>query len=274
VEAGLGAADEIALPFLNAVRVRRGLQPLAHPWDAFFRAPLILATTSEPFEYPRTDWPPSLRFVGPIPWEESAACGPMQNFRDERPLVLVVGSTVLEEGDARGWIDVAFSALADEPYAVVGTLPTGELPSRLPPNVRVERYVPHGAILPLASCVVCHGGAGITQKALALGVPVVAIPFSHDRFEVARRVEVAGAGVRLPGRRLTPGRLRAAVHKAMRCKPGAERVAGAFARAGGPRAAADEIEELLKQALGGRGPVQLRRAGQEGELPEPGHARP
>jgi hypothetical protein len=35
---------------------------------------------------------------------------------------------------------------------------------------------------------------GATQKALAHGVPVCAVPFGRDQLEVARRVEVAAAG--------------------------------------------------------------------------------
>ena len=66
---------------------------------------------------------------------------------------------------------------------------------------------------------------GITQKALAHGVPVVAVPFGRDQPEVARRVEVAGAGVRLPAGKLTPERLRKAVRHAIELRPGAERIA-------------------------------------------------
>ena len=40
-------------------------------------------------------------------------------------------------------------------------------------------------ILEIAACVVCHGGMGITQKALAAGVPVCAVPFGRDQPEVA-----------------------------------------------------------------------------------------
>jgi MGT family glycosyltransferase len=113
-----------------------------------------------------------------------------------------------------------------------------------PPNARVERFVPHRPVLERASCVVCHGGMGITQKALAAGVPVCVVPFGQDQFDVARHVEVAGAGTRLPASRLRPDRLRAAVREAMSKKAGAERVAAAFAAAGGPRAAADALEAL------------------------------
>jgi UDP:flavonoid glycosyltransferase YjiC (YdhE family) len=85
---------------------------------------------------------------------------------------------------------------------------------------------------------------GITQKALANGVPVVAVPFGRDQPEVARRVEVAGAGVRLPAKKLTPERLLRAVHDAIGRRPGAQRIAAAFAAAGGPTAAADALEAL------------------------------
>ena len=46
-----------------------------------------------------------------------------------------------------------------------------------------------------------HAGMGATQKALAHGVPVCAVPFGRDQLEVARRVEVAHAGTRLAASR-------------------------------------------------------------------------
>ncbi len=64
-----------------------------------------------------------------------------------------------------------------------------------PPNCRVDRFVAHGQLLGKAAAVVCHAGMGITQKALASGVPACAVPFGRDQFEVARRLEVSGAGV-------------------------------------------------------------------------------
>jgi UDP:flavonoid glycosyltransferase YjiC (YdhE family) len=78
-------------------------------------------------------------------------------------------------------------------------------------------------------------------------VPVVAVPFGRDQPEVARRVEVAGAGVRLlPLARLTGACLREAVQQAMSRRDGARRIAEAFATAGGPTAA-DALEALAGQ---------------------------
>ena len=55
----------------------------------------------------------------------------------------------------------------------------------------------------------------ILSQALARGVPVCVVPFGRDQFEVARRVEVARCGTRLPARKLTAARLSAKVRQAM-----------------------------------------------------------
>jgi len=143
-------------------------------------------------------------------------------------------------------VDVVCEAFNGEPFDVVVTTADVDASAATPPaNVRIERYVPHTPVLERAACVVCHAGMGITQKALAHGVPVVAVPFGRDQPEVARRVEVAGAGVRLPRGQFRPDRLRAAVRRAIDLRPGAERVAAAFAAAGGAAAAADALESLI-----------------------------
>jgi MGT family glycosyltransferase len=235
------------LPVINSLRDPRGLSPLTDSDDLYLRSPLTIATTAPPFEYPRVDWHPSVNFVGPISWEPPAAKLSWIKDLDERTVVLLTGSSIPEAGRARFWIRTAIDALADEPLIVVATLPTDQQPAKLPRNVRVERFIPHQQILPRVSCVVCHGGPGITQRALAAGIPVVAVPFAYDRFEVARRVEVAGAGIMLSGRRLSPSRLRAAVRKAMSCQSGAMRIAAAFKQAGGAPAAAKLLEEYLER---------------------------
>jgi len=103
-------------------------------------------------------------------------------------------------------------------------------------------FVPHAPILDRAVCAITHGGMGVTQKALARGVPVCAVPFGRDQFEVARRVEVARAGTRLVARRLSPARLRAAVREATERADGAREIAACFRAAGGAVAAVDALE--------------------------------
>lgn len=232
----------LATPEVNAIRAALGLEPLASGIDVFRRAPLLLYFTAEPFEYPRSDWPASVLQVGPVGWEPPVE-PPGWLDAAKPPLVLVTMSTEYQ-GDEK-LVETALAAFRDSPVSVVAT--TGACdPARLdvPPNARVEAYLAHGPIIDRASCVVCHGGMGITQKAISAGVPVCAVPFGRDQLEVARRVELSGAGTRLPALRLKPDRLRTAVLRAIECKPGAERVARAFAAAGGAPRAADALEAL------------------------------
>jgi len=237
-----------ALPGLNATRRAVGVPEFTTADAMFTTPPLVLYMTAEPLEYPRSDWPASIVAIGPCPWDPPA---PAPAWLDDidRPIVLV--STSSEFQDDGRLVSTALEALADEDVFVVATLPANDLPSSVPANARVERFVPHAAILERAAVAVTHGGAGATQKALARGVPVCVVPFGRDQLEVARRVEVAGAGTRLPVQRLRADRLRSAVRAAMACGPGAGRVADGFRAAGGAQRAAD----VLVAHAGGAGTV-------------------
>lgn len=235
--------ERMARSYSKPLRVRLGLPLHRRIADGFLAAPLVVYYTAEPFEYPHASWPPNVRLVGPGLWDPPASPPDWLDAID-KPLVLVTTSTDFQD-DGR-LVGTALEALAHEDVFVVATTAALD-PSHFDPpaNARVERFVPHGPLVQRASCVVCHGGASITQKSLAAGVPVCAVPFGRDQLEVARRVEVAGAGTRLPGARLRPQRLRAAVREAMDKREGARRIAEAFRSAGGPPAAADALEELL-----------------------------
>jgi UDP:flavonoid glycosyltransferase YjiC (YdhE family) len=238
-----GTLERTMVPPLNGVRGQLGLAPIGGADDIFGRVPLLLYLTAEPFEYPRHDWPGNVVLVGPCDWDPPAE--PPGWLRQlDRPVVLVTTSSEFQD-DAR-LVQVALAALADEPVTVVATLPASDPTGlQLPANAHVARFIPHGQVLDRAACAVTHGGMGATQKALAHGVPVCVVPFGRDQLEVARRVQIAGAGTRLPARRLRPDRLRAKVNEAIRLRDGARRIQQAFAAAGGPAAAADAFETRL-----------------------------
>lgn len=226
-------------PALNSMREEVGVQPFTGADDMFTVSPLLLYMTAEPLEYARSDWPASVRMIGPCCWDPPAEAPPWL-AEVERPLVLI--STSSEFQDDGRLVRVALEALADEDVEVVATLPSAAAPDSVPANARVERFVPHAAILERAACAITHGGAGATQKALASGVPVCVVPFGRDQLEVARRVEVADAGTRLAAQRLNPGRLRDKVREAMTKHAGAQRVAEGFTATGGVVTAADAFE--------------------------------
>jgi MGT family glycosyltransferase len=234
---------------LNALRARHGLPPVAD-FDALLRRPpLLLSLTAEGFDYPRSDWPASVRLVGPMNWSPPLPSPPwLSDIKD--PLVLVTCST--ERQRDKRLLHVALDALPAAGMSVLGTSAAHDPDAfQAPAGSRVVRFVPHDPVLERAACVVCHGGLGITQKSLAAEVPVVVVPFGRDQMETARRVERAQAGTRLSPRRLTPARLLDAVRSASGMRPGAQRVSRAFVAAGGRAAGADAIEALWASRGGG-----------------------
>jgi UDP:flavonoid glycosyltransferase YjiC (YdhE family) len=238
-----GALERIIVPRVNEVRARLGLPAVDGAGGMYDGVSTLLYLTAEPFEYPRSDWPANVRMVGPCDWDPPAD-PPEWLTAIERPIVLVTTSSEFQD-DGR-LAEVALEALAHEDVHVVVTVPAGDVASFDPlPNAHVVSFVPHGLVLERAVCAVTHGGMGATQKALARGVPVCVVPFGRDQLEVARRVELAGAGTRLPKGRLRPDRLRAAVRQARTRTAGAQRIARAFADAGGARVAADHAESIL-----------------------------
>lgn len=239
----LAPLERMVLPPLNKLREEQGLRPLSDATDFFARtARLVLYYTAEPFEYPRSDWPPSVRLVGPGVWDPPAD-PPAWLDEIERPLLLVTCSSEFQDDGKLVRVALELAGGDYELAVTTAGVDLAELPA--PAGARVERFLPHRPLLERAACVVCHGGMGITQKALAVGVPVCAVPFGRDQFEVARRVEVAAAGVRLPAGRLSARRLGRAVRTAIARRPGAQAIAAAFRAAPGPAGAAHELESLI-----------------------------
>ena len=243
----IGSFERAMLPKLNAVRAGLHLDPLSSAGELFTGPPVLLYLTAEPFEYPRRDWPPNIRMIGPCAWDPPAEA-PAWLADIDRPIVLVTTSSEFQD-DGR-LVTTALDALAGESVHVVATLPSAD-PAAFAgrPNAHVLPFVPHAPLLERAACVVTHGGMGATQKALAAGVPVCAVPFGRDQLEVARRVVVAGAGTRLNAKRLRPDRLRKQVLAAMEMRAGADRIARAFAAAGGAPLAVDALEHALSGRL-------------------------
>ncbi len=229
------------LPPVNAGRRAAGLTRFAHLAESHFRAALTLYFTAEPFDYPRR-LPPSVRMVGPGLWDPPAA-EPVALPAGDRPLVLVACSSEFQDDG-----EIAAAALAGlrDRYRLVVTT-AGVDPDSLGDrgDALVDRFLPHGEILLHADVVVCHGGMGVTQKALSFGVPVCVVPWGRDQLDVAAHVVAAEAGTRVSRRRLSPTGLAAAVEEARGRRAGAARVKAGYEATGGAAAAADALESLV-----------------------------
>jgi MGT family glycosyltransferase len=246
----MGLLEKQVLPLGNDIRASAGAPPVASVDEFMRRAPLMLVASGKPFEYPQTDWGDAVQMIGPCMFEPAMDTVPDWLTAIDRPIVLVTTSSQ-KQADAK-LVATAMTALADKPVHVVATLPAG-LPSdvRLAPNATVCEFVPHGPVLDRAVCAITHGGMGATQKALARGVPVCVVPFGRDQFEVARRVEVARCGTRLPAKKLTAARLSDKVRQAITMTAGAGRMAAGFAATAGVARGADLIEQRVLRKVSG-----------------------
>lgn len=113
-----------------------------------------------------------------------------------RPLVYLTAGTEVA-AQAAPWA-AAFEALAGLEVDAVATIgPTLDpvTMGAVPPNVRVERFVPQHLLLARASVVASHGGAGTVLGAALQGLPQLLFPIIADQWDNADAVSRAGAGV-------------------------------------------------------------------------------
>ena len=198
-------------------QIRRWLDlpPLGRSlFDFTLDSDLYLQGTVPSFEYPRTDMPPQVRFIGaaipapPADWKRPAWWGELANRR----VVLVTQGTINNDYDQL--LRPAIRALADENVFVVvttGSKPAESLRMELPANVRVERFIPYAHLMPKVDVLVTNGGYGSIQIALAHGVPVVAIGKTEDKAEIANRVQWSGVGIGMKVRIPTEEQIRKSV---------------------------------------------------------------
>jgi UDP:flavonoid glycosyltransferase YjiC (YdhE family) len=210
------------------------------------------------FEYPRSDLPAQVEFVGPhlppAPADLPLPAWWDAMLADERPVVLVTQGTVATEPTEL--LLPTLEALRDEPVQVVAVT-GGPDPATLPAapaNARVERYVPFAALMPHVDAYVTNGGYGGLHFALAHGVPILSVGATEDKPELAARVAWSGAGIGLRAQRAQPAKVRAAVRRLL-AEPGFRARAGELAvelaAAGGPGRSADLVEALAYDASAG-----------------------
>ena len=245
---------------LNLLREGVRAAPLGAFTDLFLRPDPLLYRTTPPFDYPRSDLPASVHPIGPGLW---APPGEVPDWLHDlpHPRILVSVSTEFQ-GDG-AIIEMALDAFAGDEGSLVVTTASLDPAHFQPPNdrTRIVRFLPHAEVIPHVDLVITHGGMGTTQRALAAGVPVCAIPWGRDQMETARRVEVSGAGRLLPRKHLDPRRLREASIEAMERRDRATEIAEAFRAAGG----AERGVELLELDGGGSG--EHRAAGSREDDP-------
>ena len=240
---------DTTLPWLNAARARLELSIDEGPWQWDDRAAKHLLLTSPAFDFDGEALPPNYVYTGSLrpsasdkPWESPWATD------DARALVVVSSTSTFLSFQWMPVFQAAIEAIADSRIRGLVTLTQYVDPATLPSaeNVVMRDYVPHEAVLPLASAIISQCGHGTTMAALRHGVPMVCVPVFGDQPDVAARVVHHGAGIRLSTTSTT-----AEFHDAIRAVVGepryreaARRLAEVMSAEDGASRAADEIEAV------------------------------
>jgi MGT family glycosyltransferase len=245
--------------YFNDILMKHGSRPLPKfLFDAMISLPdLYLQLTAQAFEYPRSNMPDSIRFVGPLlpPPSAQFIAPPWWDDLDKADSIVVVTQGTLANDDLGQLIGPAVTGLAGEDLTVIaatGGPPVESIPAALPANAKAVTFLPFDRLLPKASVLVTNGGYGAVNHALSLGVPLVVTGDSEEKPEIAARVAWAGAGINLGTGRPSPTQIREAVRTVL-TKPQYRQRAQALRAAFARHNARDEIAELVEGlAAGGR----------------------
>ena len=226
--------------------------------DVGVLADRLVVPTVPSFEYPRSDLPANVRFVGavhPLPGHGYEFPTWWAELDSGRPVVHVTQGTV-DNDDLTRLIVPTIEALADEDVTVVVT--TGrevtDLEAAIPANTYVAEYIPHDLLLPKVDVVVTNGGYGAVQRAVSSGVPLVVAGSTEDKPEVAARVAWSGAGIDLGTGTPSPAQIGRAVREILCTESYLQRAREleiAFAQRDGTA----EIAALLAEVIGDTKPT-------------------
>jgi MGT family glycosyltransferase len=215
------------------------------------RADAIVQFSLPSFEYPRTDAPANLHFVGPLSSASSTVPLPewWGDLDGTRPIIHVTQGTIAN-ADYNQVIAPTLRALAGDDVLVLvatGGRALDTLPP-LPANARAATYLPYDELLPRTAVVVTNGGYGGVQYALRYGVPIVATGGKEDKPEVGARVAWSGVGRRIRSERPTPRALRRAILAVLnqpRFRQASRSFAADMAAAPGFAGLADIVDRLV-----------------------------
>ncbi|WP_089248870.1 glycosyltransferase [Asanoa hainanensis] len=224
------------------------------PMDAIVTLPdRFLQLAISDVEYPRSDAPPGLRFVGMLPPDPAGVPGELPPWWGDvlaAERVVAVTQGTVSNRDSGMLIEPTLRALADLDVLVVATTVRDDVVlSEVPANARVARFVPHDLLLPHTDVLVTNGGYGGSLKALSYGVPLVIAGASEDKIEVAARLAWTGAAINLVTETPTPEEIRTGVETVLgddEFRARARELRAAAAR----HDAFDEIARTVKE-LGG-----------------------
>lgn len=205
-----GKIEDLLSEKVNAYRASLGLlnrQLVYRSWRD--HAARIIGLWPEWLYEPQPDWPQQAVVSGFIEYDGQATVSSSGTDDtafdlgavDDHPIVFTCGTAMAQGRDF-------YAAAADacrilDRSGLLLTQHARQLPSALPPNVRHVRYAPLARLLPKASALVHHGGAGTMARGLKAGIPQVVMPLAYDQFDNLDRLQRLGVGAGVERKGLT-----------------------------------------------------------------------
>ena len=191
--------------------------------------------------------PSNALWVGPIHDARAAS-----RAASTRPRVLISLSTVGYPG-LRATLQRIVSACEGLPADFIVTTGPAVAPEALvaPGNTTIHQFLPHDEVMPTCNAVISHGGHSTAMRALAHGLPILAVPMNPliDQPMVGKAIAAAGAGIVLH-RRHSTARFRTAITTLIRAKDlstSAAEIGHRLRATHSAEVAADHLEQLLPQ---------------------------
>jgi MGT family glycosyltransferase len=203
---------EVATPDLDSLRRIYGLPP--DPALVMLYRYLYLAFLPPAFVGPDLAIPSTVQFLRPMSFNQSGDEGlpAWVTQLPERPTVHASLGTIFHR--TPGVFRAILDALRDEPLNVILAVGRDQDPAQFgpqPPNVFIERYIPHSLLLPYCDVVITHGGFSSVMVCLNQGLPMVVMPLAGDQPGNAHRCAALGVGRSIPPDQRTPEQIREAV---------------------------------------------------------------
>jgi UDP:flavonoid glycosyltransferase YjiC (YdhE family) len=177
-----GVPGEVAKPNFDPLRQRYGL-PL-DPQLTMLHRYLYLAFLPPTLLHPDLVSPPTAHFLRPVSFNQcsSASLPAWIAHLAAQPTVHASLGTVFHR--TPGVFEAIIEGLREQAMNLIVAVGRDRDPTSFgmqPPNVRIERYIPHSLLLPHCDAVITHGGFSSIMACIEQGLPMVAIPLAGDQ---------------------------------------------------------------------------------------------
>ncbi len=234
--------------FYQQQRQQWNLPPARIVDDNFSRLTQIGQLTAD-FDFPRKHLPACFHYVGRLRSSSPQAIPFPFKLLTDKPLIYASLGTVW--GDRHDILHCIAAACIDiEAQLVISLGGTGRVEEleELPGSPLVVEFAPQLQLLARATLTITHAGLNTTLESLSYGVPMVAIPITHDQIGIGARLSWTGAGEVIPPKALSISKLRNTVQKVLNdsnYRKNAARLKKSIEQAGGVVRAADIIEQVI-----------------------------